>query len=351
MNWDSAIALLGSGAGVVASAVAVLTYRRQFSDRRVEPDRRFDTERTMVIAGRRASSRATAFEADDPPGYGDRGRPAYAPVSPAPPAPPHGWAAPLPAAGRPPARASRAAVRHASARLALLMFLVGLAGVAAAVAISRSKGYLGVTLPLAAVSDVVIFVAGGRMIVLLRHQWNARGISGAARAGNGFLVVVLAVAVLIGLGGAWTLAWGDYQSRVDSCVAGGWIVDSHVMQTTPYLTGKGAQLNLTADGDGVLSANNIEYTATKDGHTFRAIETFTMTFVLAAHGGHVWVDDFRRQHTETATIDGKAWEPLNGPDFAGILNTFGGYLDFTCSGSRLTISHLGTVNITAHRAA
>jgi hypothetical protein len=308
MNWDSAIALLGSGAAVVASAVAVMTYRRQFAERPVAPE----PERTMVLAGHRSD-------------YAFR------------PAPP------------PPSRSPRTVVRRNSARLTLVMFLLGLAGAAAAVAISRPKGYTWVALPLVGLSDLITIVASIRLIMLLRRQWKARGLSGPTRAGNGFLVVILTVAVLIGLGGAWTLVYIDYLSRVDNCVAGGWIVDSHVMRTTPFLTGKGAHLNLTADGDGVLGANNLEYTATADGHRFRAVETFTMTFVFAAHGGHLWVDDFQRQDTEKATIDGKAWEPLNGPDFAGILNSFGGYLDFTCSGSQLMISDIGTVLITAHR--
>jgi len=324
MNWDSAIALLGSGAGAVASAVAVMTYRRQFGDRPAPPDRRFEaertTERTMVIAGYRAPAPAAS-------------RPAFLP----------------------PARSSPAAVRAVSARLTLVTLLLGLAGAAAAVAIARPKGYIWVTLPLAAVSDLVAVVASVRLIVLLGRQWKARGLSGPARAGNAVLLVVLTVSVLIGLGGAWTVVYIDYQSRVDSCVAGGWMADAHVMGTMPYLapplTGKGAVLNLTPDGDGVFTANNIAYTGTKDGHTFRAVETFTMTFVFAAHGGHLWVNDFDRQETEKATIDGRLWRPVNGPDFAGILNSYGGYVDFTCSGSMLTISYLGTAYITAHRNA
>jgi hypothetical protein len=299
-----------------------------------------------VTAGRRAPG----YES----GYGDGDEPDYAPVSPA---PPPGWtaphAAPFPAplaAPLPPARSSRTAIRRQSARLALLMFLLGLAGAAAAVAISRPKGYAWVALPLVTVSGVVTVVASVRLIVLLQRQGTTGGMSRSARASNGFAAVILTTAVLIGLGGAWTLVWGDFQNRVDGCVTGDWTVDSHLMGTFPHLTGKGAQLNLTADGDGALRADNIPYTATADGHTFRAIETFTMNFLFAAHGGHIWVDGFYRTETEKATIDGKAWEPLNGPDFAGILNSYGGYLDFTCSGSRLTISALGTVHITAHRA-
>ena len=318
MNWDSAIALLGSGAGAVASAVAVMTYRRQFGDRPVEPERRLEPERTMVIAGYRAP-------------------------------------APLPSRPVPAPRAAVRQQRRQSARLTLVTFLLGLAGAAAAVVIARPKGYVWVTLPLVAVSDLVTVVASVRLIVLIGRQWRARGLSGPARAGNAVLLVVLTLSVLIGLGGAWTVVYIDYQSRVDSCVAGGWMADAHVMGTMPYLapplTGKGARLHLTPDGDGVFTANNIAYTGTKDGHTFRAIETFTMTFVFAAHGGHLWVNDFDRQETEKATIDGKLWRPVNGPDFAGILNSYGGYVDFMCSGSMLTISYLGTAYITAHRNA
>ena len=62
----------------------------------------------MVVAGR-----ASGFGYESPPNY----PPAYAPVSPAAPA------------------------RRSSARLMLVMFLLGLAGAAAAVALSRPKGY------------------------------------------------------------------------------------------------------------------------------------------------------------------------------------------------------------------
>src|SRR5690348_15092910 len=145
MNWDSAIALLGSGAGVVASAVAVMTYRRQFSDRPAEPDRRFEAERTMVIAGR--------------PTY----RPDYPP-----------WPAPPPIRSAP---RSRATAGQKSARLTLLLFLLGLAGTAAAVVISRPKGNTTVSLPLAALSDIVVIVASIRLIVLLQRQWKASGLN------------------------------------------------------------------------------------------------------------------------------------------------------------------------------